>query len=335
MVRSIFLFLIFALLCPLGGIVQAEERGRVSLQKLDGKVRVEIDGQLFTEYLYRNQNKPILYPVIGPYEIGMTRNFPMQQEVPGEATDHVHHRSLWFTYGDINGNDFWTEEENSGKVVHDKILQTIEEPNSATLRTANKWISSEGELICRDQTTIRFSVLPVGRVIDWTTTFFADQGELIFGDTKEGMMGIRSHPQLRLSADPEAGVHSVTGKAINSNGVEGKAVWGKRAAWVNYWGEIQGKTVGIAIMDHPSNLRHPTWWLARDYGLIAANPFGVHDFEGKPPGTGDFTLPAGESLTFRYRFIFHQGSSQQAEMEVLYEDFSQVLGAEMLEPQNR
>lgn len=332
MVRLTLLFLSLVLQCLFGDSVYGEEVGRVSLQRLDSKVRVEIDGQLFTEYLYRNQNKPILYPVIGPYEIGMTRNFPMQQEVPGEAHDHIHHRSLWFTHGDINGNDFWTEHERSGKVVYDKILQTIEEPNSATLRTASKWISSEGELICRDRTTIRFSILPAGRVIDWTTTLFADQGELVFGDTKEGTMGIRSHPQLRLTADPAAGVHSVTGKAINSNGVEGIAVWGKRAAWVDYWGEVQGKTVGIAFMDHPSNPRHPAWWHARDYGLIAANHFGAHDFGGKPPGTGDLTLPAGESLTFRYRFIFHKGSSQQAETEVLYEDFSQTLASEMLDP---
>ena len=33
---------------------------------------------------------------------------------------------------------------------------------------------------------------------------------------------------------------------------------------------------GVAIFDHPSNPQHPTTWHARQYGLIAANPFGLN-----------------------------------------------------------
>ena len=29
--------------------------------------------------------------------------------VPGEETDHVHHRSVWVTHGSVNGVDFWSE----------------------------------------------------------------------------------------------------------------------------------------------------------------------------------------------------------------------------------
>jgi len=47
----------------------------------------------------------------------------------------------------------------------------------------------------------------------------------------------------------------------------------KHADWCDYYGSIGGKTVGIAMFDHPSNPRHPTTWHVRDYGLFAANPF--------------------------------------------------------------
>ena len=40
----------------------------------------------------------------------------------------------------------------------------------------------------------------------------------------------------------------------------------------------EGDTVSLVIMDHPSNLNHPTYWHARTYGLFSANPFGVKDF---------------------------------------------------------
>ena len=86
--------------------------------------------------------------------------------------------------------------------------------------------------------------------------------------------------------------------------------------------EIEGKEVGIAIFDHPSNPRHPTWWHARDYGLVAANPFGVNHFEGKPDGSGDMVVPAGKTLSFRYRFLFHEGDFEKADIQSRYQEFS-------------
>jgi hypothetical protein len=80
--------------------------------------------------------------------------------------------------------------------------------------------------------------------------------------------------------------------------------------------------MGVAILYHPGNPRHPTWWHVRDYGLFAANPFGIHDFERKPAGTGDLVVPAGESITFRYRVIFHQGNTEEAGIEKLYQDYT-------------
>jgi hypothetical protein len=85
---------------------------------------------------------------------------------------------------------------------------------------------------------------------------------------------------------------------------------------------VGGKTVGIAIFDHPSNPRHPTTWHVRDYGLFAVNPFGIHDFEKKPKGAGNLTIPAGKSVTFRYRFYIHSGTTEEAKVAERYEDYS-------------
>jgi hypothetical protein len=61
------------------------------------------------------------------------------------------------------------------------------------------------------------------RSIDYEVTLKASHGDVVFGDTKEGSMGIRTHPALRLKG-PVA-----KGKAVNSEGIEGGAIWGKRA----------------------------------------------------------------------------------------------------------
>ena len=59
----------------------------------------------------------------------------------------------------------------------------------------------------------------------------------------------------------------------------------------------------------------------RDYGLFAANPFGLHDFEKQPKGAGDLKLPAGQSVTFRHRFLFHDGDTAAAKVAERYSDY--------------
>ncbi len=290
------------------------------IEKLRGKIRITLGGGLFADYIYEGFAKPVIYPVIGPYGIGMTRHWPMKN-VPGEAHDHPHQKSLWYTHGEVNGVDFWAEGPGKGKIVQRKLVEAAVHGDRAVIVAEDDWKKPDGTIVCTDKRKISFFELPVGRVIDFEITIYASNGDVVFGDTKEGTMGIRTHPNLRLRNDPRRGVTTANGQAVNSEGVKGKAVWGKRAKWVDYWGTIKGKVVGIAIFDHPSNPRHPTWWHARDYGLIAANPFGVHNFEGKPKGTGDYKIPAGESRTWRYRFVFHRGDVKEAGIAALYKAY--------------
>jgi hypothetical protein len=120
----------------------------------------------------------------------------------------------------------------------------------------------------------------------------------------------------------ETGGH---GHIVTAKGDRDGAAWGKRADWCDYHAEHNGKTYGVAIFDHPQNLRHPTWWMARDYGLFGANPFGWHDYEkefAKDPHKGDYTIPAGGSLTLRYRFYFHVGDEAAAKVAERYAEYS-------------
>ena len=140
--------------------------------------------------------------------------------------------------------------------------------------------------------------------------------DLVLGDTKEGSMGIRMAPEFRLRGKVARGT------CLNSEGVIGKPIWGKRASWISYWAMFDEQNVAISIFDHPSNPRHPTWWHARDYGLVAANPFGQHDFESKPEGAGNMNLKLGESVTFSYRFLFHLGDPQKSGLSQKYIEWS-------------
>jgi hypothetical protein len=289
----------------------------VQISQLPDRLRVELSGQLFTEYFFKDVPRPFFYPVIGPGDAAMTRNWPMKT-TPNEEHDHPHHRSLWFAHGDMNGHDFWSEERNFGKIVHDRFTKIESGKASGLIQSHNNWIAGDGKLICTDDRTFRvFNPKQAGeRVFDFEITLHATEGPLTFGDTKEGTMAIRLAETMRLKGPVGQG------HIVNSAGVRDGDTWGKRADWCDYYGPVDGKIVGVAIFDHPANPRHPSWWHVRDYGLFAANPFGQHDFEKLPDkAAGNLTIPAGASVTFRYRFYLHAGDDQQAQVAQRYQEY--------------
>jgi hypothetical protein len=303
----------------------------VTLTPLADRVRVEIGGQPFTEYIYGDRAmRPYLYPILAGDGTPLTRDFPML-ETPGEDRDHPHHRSLWFAHSSVDGIDFWNEgkaggsgPEAKGTIRHEALL-TVQSGPVGIIRAIDRWLAPGGRLVCTTDTTIRFHATAAGRFIDFAVTLQARPDEpLRLGDSKDGTMAIRlaqwmTQPHKYQQRDEPGAGHVVT-----STGLRDAAAWGRRADWCDYHAPHLGRIYGVAIFDHPENLRHPTWWMARDYGLFGANPFGRHDFEnlGDQPHAGDYMVPPGGSLTLRYRFFFHEGDEADAQVAARYADYA-------------
>jgi hypothetical protein len=287
----------------------------VQLRKADDAVEINLDGRLFTRYVFKGAPKPYCYPIIGPTGKPVTRNYPMR-EVEGETKDHPHHRSFWFTFGEVNDVDFWSESAKAGKIVHKSFERMESGSVYGLLRTRNDWIAPDGKKVCEDTRELRIYHTKTGRMMDFQVTVQATDGPVTFGDTKEGMMGVR----VASSMDVDRG----QGHIVNSRGDRDADAWGKQAEWCDYYGPVDGKTVGITIMDHPSSFRHPTYWHVRTYGLFAANPFGLRDFKGDKTVDGSYTIPKGRHISFRYRVFIHQGSTQDADIADMYAAYANL-----------
>ena len=183
-------------------------------------------------------------------------------------------------------------------------------------------MSPDGKLIATDDTTLRFRGNATARTLDYEVTIHAQPDTpLVLGDNKDGTMSIRVAQWMNAPRKDKGKDVPGRGTIITANGDRNGAAWGKRAPWCDYSAPKDGKTYGIAIFDHPQNLRHPTWWMAREYGLFAANPFGQKDFEPAakhPVGKGDHTVAAGGKLTLRYRFYFHSGDEKSGKVAEAY-----------------
>ena len=316
----------------------------VQIIELTNRFRVEINGQLFTEYVFKDVPKPYCYPIIGPGGSPMTRKWPLE-EGKDEEHDHPHHQGLWFGHQIVNSNNFWTIGAGTGKIVQESLVSAISGEKSGSITTQNKWVAKDGAVVLRDERTLRFYNRTDGRIMDYDVTLKATEGDVTFGDDKDGMMAIRVAETMRVlkfsakgeKVKPGDG-HIVLSTGVSDNGESSMAAkeakreavtWGKHAVWCDYYGPVDGKTVGVAIFDHPGNPRHPTWWHVRDYGLFAANPFGRHYFENLPDkSAGNLVVPAGQSVTFRYRIYFHEGDEQQAKVAEHYAEYLKNASAE-------
>ncbi len=300
-----------------------------SVEKTDtGGAVITHNGQPFATYVVDQANKPYLYPVYGPTGKMMTRNYPMKN-VEGERQDHPHHRGINFGHEDIGGFNTWAERRSFeelikkrpqyadrlkkvGNIRHKSYLVIKADADKAVLVTENDYVGPDGKKAITEIRTMTFRVETNARLIDWDQEFIATEGEVTLADRKDSGLSIRV--PTSMDVDSKKGGHIIT-----SAGITDKAAWGTRAKWVDYNGPVDGETLGVAILNHPTSFRHPTSWHVRTYGLFTANPFGTLK---KDDPNGPHTLKKGDKLRLRHRFILHKGDDKQAGIAAAFERYS-------------
>jgi len=290
----------------------------VTVERSEKGAVVQVDGKPFAEYLTRSDHQPAVWPIIGPTGKAMTRSYPAGPTLAGETTDHPHHRSIWFSHGNVNGHDFWTNHEQSKQdteIKHREFV-TLSSGETGKIVTRNDW-NADGKKVCEDERTLVFGEDEYGRFVDFLVTIIASEGDVTFGETKEGAFGVRVNAPLSVDAKQGA-------KLVNSRGQGDDKAWGTFAEWVDDYGPVDGEVVGVAMFSDPKNFRHPTRWHARTYGLLAANPFGEGEFprDTSQPKQGPKTIAKGEKLPLHYRIYLHAGDPTQAKIESAYQAFT-------------
>ncbi|MCS7104768.1 MAG: PmoA family protein [Thermofilaceae archaeon] len=257
------------------------------------EIRVARGSRHVASYKYKGVRIPYIYP-LNLDGICITEDSPR---------DHPHHNSLWTAHGDVNGIDFWAGD---GKVRTLGFIRLVQGSAYAEIVAENSW-EVEGSSLLREIRRIRFWNTPSGEWLIDYEVLLKPEGSVVLGDTKEaGIVSVRVANSMTVLNG---------GKITNSwGGVNEKEVWGRRAEWCDYSGPVAGSIYGIAVFDHPTNPRFPTYWHTRDYGLMTANIFGLSSFIGSREGDMPLTRPAG----FHYRILVHRGWVHEAQVHLRY-----------------
>lgn len=279
--------------------------GALLLPAQEGVLDVRSEGGIAARFYWGDAwDKPFLYPVRTISGKVISRGWPLEPR-DGDSNDHNWHRGFWYGHGDINGADYWRE------LGRDKTARlaakTKPEVSEGRVAVELAMTPPAGKPMGSMRQEFRFTDIKEARLLDATITIRADAGQALkFGDTDDGGFAFRLNESFR--EDKGA-------RLRNSEGQSGtKEIWGKPARWTDFSADVAGTRAGVALFDHPANLRHPTRWHARGYGLNAANPFALKSFTKDPAADGSYTLPAGRNLILRYRAVIYEGSPDLARL---------------------
>ena len=267
----------------------------------DGRsLRIRCGERDVATYFYKHDKiqRPFFAHVKAPSGIQVTRNFPPGK---GDKKDHADmHPGIWMAFGDISGEDFW---RNRGRVVHERFTQPPKAGAGHGSFTQRKsYQRTDGSVVCHEDFRCTIRAVKDGYLIQWDATFSnANDNEFYFGDQEEMGLGIRV-------ATPIAEING--GTITDAADREGaKSIWSQSSASCDYSGTIDGQAIGMTILCHPSNFR-PSWMHARNYGLIAANPFGRKAM--RKGASSKVVVRKDETLRLRYAILIHDKKPDSA-----------------------
>jgi hypothetical protein len=293
---------------------------QVSFQAAPGSVIISIDGEPFTTFVYQDKaiSRPYFAHIKAPGGIQVTRNHPPVEGV--DSPDHAtFHPGVWMSFADINGSDYWRL---AAPVKFDRFLiEPKADGGRGTFAVRLNYVDQKNPdaTVCSEKFHCEVRVLDAGRLILWDSTFTSEK-PFTFGDQEEMGLGFRVATPIRAERKSEFGLPPGNGEIVSASGARNeKEIWGKTAQWCDYRGELKDKRVGMALFPHPRNFR-PSWFHARDYGMITANAFGRNAF-----GQGEksaVSVKPGQKFRLRYGVFVHAGPpNSEPDIAAAYETY--------------
>jgi hypothetical protein len=297
----------------------SEPRGGVEARKELDRVDLRLDGHLVVTYnadrteLPRPGIDPVyrrggyLHPIRTPLGRIVTDDY---------APDHLHHHGIWMAWAGARFQgrrpDFWNMGQRTGTVEFESLLDVWSGPFAGGVRARHRYVDLSAPVPVVALTEVwEVTLAAVGRgkrahrQFDLVSTQeTARQDPLELTEYLYGPLGLRGHRSW-------VGPHGT--QFLTSEGRSRVDGHGTRARWCAMSGLVAGRRVGVAIFDHPANVRHP-----QPMRLHPSEPF----FSYAPAQAGPMIIEPGRPLISRYRVIAFDGAPDAAWLESLWQAYA-------------
>ena len=282
---------------------------KITAEKVGSKINVSIDGKFFTSYIFSYDEKyPFFFPVNGPISGGSVTSM--------RCDPWPHHSSLYFACDQVNGGNYWQEGLERGRII--SVNAEIVKEGGDSVVISDECIWSRPGALSPVKDTRRITITAPSatiRQIDFEITMDM-LIDVHFRKTGHSLLSARMASDLTVQNG---------GTMINAEGYRNeKETFGKKSAWIDYFGKRGNVIEGLAIMQHPSNPWYPSPFFSRDYGHFSP---AVMNW---PENGTEIFMKKGEKLSFRYRVLVHSGDQAEAKIAEAFGKF----GNEKLDPVN-
>ncbi|MBL7153097.1 MAG: PmoA family protein [Phycisphaerae bacterium] len=266
----------------------------------------------------RKLGKPYFHPLALIDGTELTWNSP---------PDHPWHHGLWFSWKHINGLNYWEEDRNTGlsqgrnELADVKV--TTKDNYSALIEMAISYHPPDKPTLLTEERLLEVTAPDEqGQYrIRWLSIFTAGDDDVTFdrtpipGEPDGKAWGGYAGLSVRIAKDIS------NWQVTDSERRKDAEAHGKNARWMDFTGQApDGKAAGIAVFDHPMNLRHPSpWYVSMD----TKTPFGY--FSPAVLFNKPYTLPAGTSRALAYRILIHPGRVNKDLLENEWKTFNQAI----------
>lgn len=281
-------------------IVQPLSAAKINAVKVGSKINVSIDGKFFTSYIFSSDEKyPFFFPVNGPLSGGSVTSM--------RSDPYPHHASLYFGCDQVNGGNYWQEGLERGRII--SVNAEIVKEGGDSVLISDECIWSRPGALSPIKDTRKITITAPSatiRQIDFEITLDM-LIDVHIRKTNHSLFSARMATDLTVQNG---------GTMINAEGDKNeKETFGKKSAWIDYFGKRGNVIEGLAIMQHPSNPWYPAPWFSRDYGFFSPGPMYW-------PENGEETfIKKGEKRSFRFRVLVHGGDQAEAKIAEAFEKF--------------
>jgi hypothetical protein len=265
-------------------------------------------------YPYNNVPfKPYVRQLFSPAGANILRDAP---------ADHLHHHALMFAVK-VDGINFWEETPTAGKQIHKSFtdvktnVKTDVENNihSSLLQSAFTehidWTNQNRELLLKERRTID---VRQGTNLDATLVTWKSEFELPDGKESATITGAHYHGLgMRFLISMDTGGHF-----LNADNKTGTVFRGQerllRSTWCAYTADADGKSLTVAMFDHPDNPRHPATWftMTAPFAYLSAT-LKLHEEPLK--------IVSGKPLILSYAVAVWDGNVEAERINKLYQNW--------------
>lgn len=296
------LFTVIAIIAGLM-IITPVSAAKITAEKVGSKINVSINDKFFTSYIFSGDEKyPFFYPVNGPVSGGSVTS--MRNAV------YPHHTSLFFGCDMVNGGNYWQEGLQRGKII--SVNAEILKQGGDTVIIADECIWSRPGAISPIKDSRRYIITSPSEKISIIDVEIRMETltDVTINKTNHSLFSARMAADLSVTSG---------GTMVNAEGVRSeKETFGKRSAWIDFYGKRGNTIEGLAILQHPSNPWYPSPWFTRDYGFISPTPMYW------PENDKETFLEKGTALNLRYRVIVHEGDHIEAQIAKAFLEYSKI-----------